>query len=144
MKAIDYLSQAYRLDEQINTKLQQISSLRSTASMVTSGWGGEPVSHSRNPGILQDAVCRIMEAEEALNKDIDALVSLKLEINNLISRVHNVTYRLILEKRHLCFMTWEAIAIDLGYSVRWVQIRHTRALEVVQKLLDEGDATATS
>ena len=140
MKAIDYLSQAYRLDEQINTKLQQISSLRSTASMVTSGWGGESVSHSRNPNILQDAVCRIMEAEEALNKDIDALVSLKLEINDLISQVHNVTYRLILEKRHLCFMTWEAIAIDLGYSVRWVQIRHTRALEVVQKLLDERES----
>jgi len=64
--------------------------------------------------------------------------------HDLISQVHNVTYRLILEKRHLCFMTWEAIAIDLGYSVRWVQIRHTRALEVVQKLLDEGGATATS
>jgi len=55
----------------------------------------------------------------------------------LISPIPEDTLRLILEKRHLCFMTWEAIAYDLGYSVRWVQIRHQKALEVVQKILDE-------
>ena len=80
MKAIDYLSQAYRLEDQINSKLEQISRLRSMATKVTSCWEGIQVFHYRNNTSLQDAVVRIMEAEEALNRDIDELVSLKLEI----------------------------------------------------------------
>ena len=80
MKAIDYLSQAYHMDDQINSKLEQISRLRSMATKVTSCWEGVHVFHSRNNTSLQDAVVRIMEAEEALNRDIDELVSLKLEI----------------------------------------------------------------
>ena len=80
MKAIDYLSQAYRMDDQINSKLERISRLRSMATKVTSCWEGVQVSHSRNNSSLQDAVVLIMESEEARNRDIDELVSLKLEI----------------------------------------------------------------
>ena len=136
MKAIDYLSQAYRLDERINTALFQIEQLRAMATKVTASWDSPPVAHTRSTTTLQDAVHRIMDAEEALNRDIDRLISVKLEIRDVIAQVRSVTLRLILEKRHLCFQTWEAIAADLGYSVRWVQMRHQAALEVVQKILD--------
>lgn len=54
-----------------------------------------------------------MEAEDELNKQIDILVDTKIEIGKLIDLVHNETYRLILEKRYLCFMHWDQIASDM-------------------------------
>ena len=83
-----------------------------------------------------------MEAEEELNRQIDTLVDTKIEIGKLIDRVHNETYRLILEKRYLCFMNWDRIAEELHYSRRWVLSRHERALEVADKLLCEKEGIA--
>ena len=48
MTAKEYLGQAYRLDQRINSKLQQIESLRSLTQRVTVAYGGEVVSHTRN------------------------------------------------------------------------------------------------
>ena len=88
------------------------------------------------------SILRLMEAEEELNRQIDTLVDTKIEIGKLIDRVHNETYRLILEKRYLCFMNWDRIAEELHYSRRWVLSRHERALEVADKLLREKEGIA--
>ena len=135
MNAIEYLDQAYRLDQHINSKLQQVENLRSLTERVTAVYGGEVVSRTRNPWSLQDAIGRVMEAEEELNREIDKLVDLKIEIANVISEVHNETYRLILEKRYLGFLSWNRIASDLNISRRWVLVQHERAVGVVEKLL---------
>ncbi len=137
MTAKEYLGQAYRLDQRINSKLQQVESLRSLTQKVTASYGGEPVSHSRNVTSLQDTIVRLMEAEEQVNRQIDELVNLKMDIAALIDRVRNESYRLILEKRYLCFLPWDEIGADMHYSSRWVRNVHERALEVVGKLLKE-------
>ena len=110
MTAKEFLGQAYRLDQRINSKLQQIESLRCLTQKVTQAYGGEAVSRTRNVSSLEDSILRLMEAEEELNRQIDTLVDTKIEIGKLIDRVHNETYRLILEKRYLCFMNWNRIA----------------------------------
>jgi hypothetical protein len=56
--------------------------------------------------------------------------------------VHNENYRLILEKRYLCFLPWDQIAEDMHYSRRWVLNRHERALDVVDRLLLEREESA--
>ena len=116
MTAKEYLGQAYRLDQRINSKLQQIESLRSLTQRVTVAYGGEVVSHTRNVTSMQDTIVRLMQAEEELNQEIDRLVDLKAEIASVISQVRNESYRLILEKRYLCFQTWAQIGADLHYT----------------------------
>ncbi len=76
--------------------------------------------------------------QQELDAKIDALVGKKLEIADTISRVPDVEYRLLLEKRHLLFLKWEEIAVDLHYSVRTVQRMHVKALDVVQGILDQN------
>ena len=137
MNAKDYLGQAYRLDQHITSKLQQVASLRSLTERVTVAYGGEVVSHSRNLTSLQDTIVRLMEAEEELNQEIDKLVDLKIEISNIISEVRNENYKLILEKRYLCFLPWDQIAADLNTSRRWVLIQHDRAVNVVDRLISK-------
>ena len=142
MTAKEFLGQAYRLDQRITSKLQQIESLRCLTQKVTQAYGGEAVSRTRNVSSLEDSILRLMEAEEELNRQIDTLVDTKIEIGKLIDRVHNETYRLILDKRYLCFMNWDRIAEELHYSRRWVLSRHERALEVADKLLREKEGIA--
>ena len=48
MTAKEYLGQAYRLDQRINSKLQQVESLRSLTRKVTASYDGETVFHTRN------------------------------------------------------------------------------------------------
>ena len=142
MNAKEYLGQAYRLDQRITSKLQQVESLRSLTERVTVAYGGEVVSHSRNLTSLQDTIVRLMEAEEELNQEIDKLVDLKIEISNIISEVRNESYRLILEKRYLCFLPWDQIAADLNISRRWVLIQHDRAVNVVDRLIQKREVGA--
>ena len=137
MNAKDYLSQAFCIEMQVQSKLEQIEALRSLACRVTAPMGAEPVSHTRNVTSMQDTVERILEAEEELNRRIDDLVATKLEIARTIDRVEDVTLRLILEKRYLAFLSWGQIGMDLHYSGRWRQVKHAEALEAVERILGE-------
>lgn len=139
MTAKEFLGQAYRLDQRINSKLQQIDSLRSLTRKVTQSYDSEVVSHTRNVSSMEDVIIRLMEAEDELNQQIDQLVDTKIEIGKLIERVHNESYRLLLEKRYLCFQAWDQIAAEMHYSRRWLLNKHERALEVVDKLLQEKE-----
>ena len=75
MNAFDYLSQAYMLEQRIQTKLQHVSSLRSLAKTVSSFTGNEPVVHTRNVTQLEDTVIKIMEQEQELNAEIDRVLA---------------------------------------------------------------------
>ena len=142
MTAKEFLGQAYRLDQRINSKLQQIDSLRGLTQKVTQSYDNEVVSRTRNVSSLEDAIIRLMEAEEQLNMQIDQLIDTKIEIGKLIDMVHNESYRLLLEKRYLCFLSWDQIAAEMHYSRRWVLNKHERALEVADRLLREKEAQA--
>ena len=140
MTAMEYLNQAYMLDQQIQSKLQQISSLRALSGVMRSFVGSEPVAHTRNVTALEDTVIKIMEEERELNEEIDRLVDLKREIKETIAEVKELNYRLVLEKRHLCFQSWERIGREMGHTDRWAQIKHQDALRVVQQILDRRAA----
>ena len=140
MNAFDYLSQAYMLEQRIQTKLQHVSSLRSLAQTVSSFTGNEPVVHTRNVTQLEDTVIKIMEQEQELNAEIDRLVDLKREIMDVLDEVKDMNFRLILEKRHLCFESWPQIGEEMGHTDRWAQTKHLMALQVVQQILDKRAA----
>ena len=142
MTAKEYLGQAYRLDQRITSKLQQIDSLRSLTRKVTASYDGEVVSRTRNVHSLEDAIIRLMEAEEEINRQVDELIHLKTDIGETINKVRNESYRLILEKRYLCFLPWDQIASEMHYSRRWVLNKHERSLEVVDRLLAEKEDLA--
>ena len=137
MNAKEYLEQAYRLDQEINEKLEQLERHRALAQKVTASYAGVYVSHTRNNTSLEDTIVRMIEAEEAMNRKIDELINLKIEIAETINQVRNENYRLILEMRYLGFHTWEEIADTLHYTVRWVRKMHARALDVVDAILKE-------
>ena len=137
MTAKEYLGQAYRLYQHIKDRLLQLSQLRAMTQQITTAYDREVVSRTRNVHALEDSVIRLMEAEEEINREVDQFVDTKMDISKTIAMVRNENYRLILEKRYLCFMTWEQISLDMNYTNRWLRKMHDRALDVVDRILQE-------
>ena len=139
MTATEYLSQARRLDQRIGSKLEQMATLRSLAQKVTTSLCGERVSHTRNVSSLEDTILRLVETENEMNQSIDALLNLRIEIGKQISALNDPDCILVLEKRYLSYQSWEKIAADLKFTVRWVHRPHAKALQSINQLLCEKE-----
>ncbi|WP_373898846.1 DUF1492 domain-containing protein [Haloimpatiens sp. FM7315] len=135
MTAKEYLSQAYRIDQRINSKLEQIVSLRALATKATSTLSDTPPSETRNVHSMEDTIVKMVDLENEINEDIDALVNIKQEVVTTIKKVDNQEYQTLLELRYLCFKSWEQIAMELGYDLRWIYRLHQRALAVVKDII---------
>lgn len=128
MTAKAYLSQSLRLNQRINSKLEQIQSLRDLVTKCTPFLTGMPKAPNQDGSLMADTVLKIIDLEEELQKDIDRLVDLKKEIMTVIKAVDNYECQTLLELRYLCFKSWEQIAVDMGYNVRHVYRLHDVAL----------------
>jgi DNA-directed RNA polymerase specialized sigma subunit len=131
MTSKEYLSQAYRIDQRINSKLEQIVSLRALATKATSTLSDTPPSGTRNVHSMEDIIAKIVDLENEINRDIDILVDLKREFVSVIREIDNTEYQTLLELRYLCFKTWEQIAVDMGYSLQHIFRIHDKALKEI-------------
>lgn len=127
MTAKEYLNQAYRLDQRINSKLEQVMSLRDLTTKATATMSDMP-GGSRNVYKMQDIIGKIIDLENEINADIDQLVDLKREMVSAIKAVEDPEYQTLLELRYLCFKTWEQIAIEMDYSIQHIYRLRDKAL----------------
>ena len=131
MTAMEYLSQAYRLDQRINSKLEQVLSLRDLTTKATATMSDMPGGGSRNVYKMQDIIAKIIDLENEINADIDQLVDLKREMVTAIKSVTDPECQTLLELRFLCFKTWEQIAVEMGYSIQHIYRLRDKALKLI-------------
>lgn len=136
----EYLRQAYRLDQKINSDLEEVTALREMASSVSSPQFGERVQTSRK-GDAPFVRCleKIIALEEKINKEIDLFVELKKEIRTVITTVEDTDERMVLKYRYVHNYTWEQIGNELHADARTVRRWHGRALQHV--ILPENPIT---
>ena len=132
MTAKEYLGQAYRLDQRISSKLEQVASLNELATKCTSTLTGMPRNPNRDTSTMADAVGKIIDLQAEINRDIDRLVDLKREMVLVIKAVDNTEYQTLLELRYLCFRTWEQIAVDMGYSIQHIYRLREKAYDKIR------------
>jgi len=131
MTSKEYLSQAYRLDQRINSKLEQIASLNALATKCTSTLTGMPRNPSSSVSTMADAVCKIVDLQTEIKRDVNCLVDLKREIVGAIKAVKDTECQTLLELRYLCFKSWEQIAVEMGYSIQHIyRIRDKAVSEI--------------
>lgn len=132
MTVKEYLAQAYRIDQRINSKLEQIVSLRELATKATSTLSDTPPSGTCNVHSMEGIIVKMMELENEINADIDLLIDLKKEIMTIIKSINNPEQQTLLELRYLCFKTWEQIAVDMKYSIQNAYKVHDRAVANIE------------
>ena len=135
-----YLGQARFLDMRIKSKIQQIDSLRELATSCTAVLSDMPRNPNHGASKGESCVMKIIEVQEGLQDDINALVELKKEIMATIHAVEDVELQTLLEKRYLCFLSWERIAVEMHYSIQHIYRMHETALDAVTEILDGRSA----
>lgn len=136
MTAREFLNQAYKLDQRINSKLEQLRTLSELALKVTGAVSGMPHTTDRSASGPADTIVKIIDLQEEINRQVDELVDTKREIMHVIRSVEDTDCRLLLEMRYLCYRSWEQIAVDMGYCIDNVFRVHRKALRFVDAVLE--------
>ena len=126
----DYLSQAYRLDQRIDSNIREVSTLRKMMGSISSPVLGDRVQTSRPAEApFVRSIEKIMLLEEKINAEIDLLVDLKEQIRGVIAAVPDTDERMVLSYRYVHNLTWEQISDELNESISTVKRRHKSALD---------------
>jgi outer membrane PBP1 activator LpoA protein len=134
MTAKEYLGQAYRIDQRINSKLEQLQSLRYLATKASAVLTTDPISSTRNVHGMEDVIIKIADLKSEISADLCQLVDTKHEIVTVIKCVENNELQTLLELRYLCFKNWEQIAVEMHLDLRWIHRLHNRALNEIDKI----------
>lgn len=114
------LMKAFRIEQDINNKMEQIVSLRELATKASNVLSDMPGSPSRNIRKTEDIIVKFIGMEEELKREITSLLEIKQYVKNLISQVTDREGRIILEQRYMQYDKWEEIAGEMGYTVRQI------------------------
>ena len=139
MTTKEYLSQTWRVNRLINTKLEQVQELRDLAEKASTTLSHSPPSGTRNVHSMEDVIVQLVDLGNELKDDIAVLVNLKREISAAIKSVANPDFRIVLELRYLAFKSWEEIMADMRYSRPHTYRLHERALKAIR--VPEKDET---
>lgn len=143
MRAKEYLQQAYRLNQRINSDLREVGELRQIANSISSPQTQQDrvqTSHT-NSAPFTNALMRIWEMENIIDSEIDRFVAMKNEIRRVIDDVKNEKQRMLLRYRYIHFDSWDEIADEMNYSLRWVHTLHRKALSSVDTILERRGMT---
>ena len=135
-KAVEYLKQLREIDGDVENLISEAERWRLIATGTTSRSDGERVQSSGNHQRMADAVCRYVDIEEDIKRHLAALAEKRKEI---LETIRQLPYdkRNVLHKRYVQDMTFDEIAAACDKSRSWVTSVHGRALQAVQKILDE-------
>lgn len=134
MTAKQYLRQAYRLNELIDSDLKELEQLRLFSTSVSSpNLSGMPSSGTRKQEApFVNAVMKIIELEKVIDAEIDRFVDLKKEIRDVINKVPENSQKLVLKLRYIQFLKWESVAAEMDLSLKQVHRIHNEALKNVK------------
>ena len=132
MTAKKYLSQAFYLDKRIRAKEKQLDWVKDHAVYVSPQLSDMPKTSRAHRSALEEAVVRIVDLETEISKGISLLMQMKSDIAQTIRGINSMECETILEMRYLTFMSWEEIAVQLGYSQDYIYHLHRKALSLVR------------
>lgn len=134
MTAKQYLRQAYRLNDLINSDLAELEQLKVLSTSVSSpNLSGMPSSGTRKQEApFVNAVMKIIELEKVIDAEIDRFVDLKKEIRDVINKVPDNSQKLVLKLRYIQFLKWESVASEMDLSLKQVHRIHNEALKNVK------------
>ena len=135
MNAKEYLSQALWLDQMIDSKLEQLATLKSLAMKVTSSFSKEKICGGNiEKSKMESTIVKVIDLENEINADIDRLVDFKKDIQDTINKMDDINQQLLLELRYLSGKGWDEIAASMGYDPRTVYRIHGKALKEFERM----------
>lgn len=115
------------IERRINRLIDEKAAWNAKATATTSSFSDMPRSGGGSDKI-QTTVEKIIEIEEKLDHEIDALVDLRNRIEAAVEKLEDGRLRDVMRYRYIDGMKWEQIAAIMRLDYRWVLRLHGRAL----------------
>ena len=125
-----YLSQALKLDREINRKIDRLGDLYAACTKSTSLLTLTPGGGHDNRA-FETRMEKYTLLRDEINADIDRLVDLKTEIMHVIDALPDEDSRYVLEEFYLQGKTLCTIGDEMGYTKHYVYELKKKALEII-------------
>lgn len=133
MTTREYLQQVKKK----RTVLRNLQRDKETITQMLYSFGGagegERVQSSRNNDKFSTLFGRIDEMEQKIDDELTDLMEFQLLVSEKINGLVNEKNVEVLHRRYIRFQSWEVIADDMHYSVRYILRVHGLALEEFRK-----------
>ena len=134
MTSKEYLMQIYNLDHKIYMMQLEADEYRRMADVIPGGNYDKPFvkpSNRNTEAPFVKWINKALDKEKEIEKEIERLNNLKIEVTSVISQIDNGNYRMVLMLRYLKSMKIEEIAETMHYSIPSIKRWHREALEVL-------------
>ena len=138
MKAKEFLKQLKKLDCMIENKIIEKEQWKSIAEGTGMNSEGERVQSSGSQQKMADAVNRYVDIEKEIDRFIDRLIDTKKDVISVIEQLNATEYD-FLHKVYVQYLTLDDVADMYDKSHSWAITTHGRALQKVQRILDERE-----
>lgn len=140
-EAKEYLERIKLYDAIVDGGLEELAMLkdkvkRITPTMKDSGGGGNSGVQDR----MAEAVAKIVDLEEEINRNVDIFVDSKREATALLKKVRNADFYKVLHMRYIRYKSFAQIAAEMGLTERGASKLNGRALQAFDKVLRSNKA----
>lgn len=126
MWAKRYLQEIQRMEEQINQRLEELSSLKAMYGLRGCALSEKVQSSQRGDG-LESGVIKIIELEKEVKALIDGFTEKKNQIKKELNSLSNQEYAELLYRRYIQYLTIKEMARELQISENAVKCKLKRA-----------------
>jgi hypothetical protein len=138
LKAKEYLNKIRTIEAGINADIEEIESLTTLATKVTSVINDNRVQTSSDQQKIETYSVKIADLKSKIARELVEFLDYKKSVIKLIREFCSTDCMTLLHKRYFQYKKWEEIAVEMNYSYQWVSDGlHKKALSQVQKALDE-------
>lgn len=138
MVAKEFLQQVEKLDILIAHKLIEKQQWIDVAGGITAAIGSEKVRSTSRQSKMANAIDKCLDMEEEVDRVVDQYVATKKEVIRIIEQVQNPTWYKVLHMKYIQHLDLTEIAERCNGSYDWAKSAHSKAVKIVQKILDEN------
>ena len=135
MTAKEYLTNISRMDEEIKLLEDEILETQTRLTHITPILSDMPTAHGGADKMI-NGIIKMVDLKTKLNAAVDRYVDNKNDALDIIGRIENQTYRLILIGRYCKKKSFELISTEINYSYFRTCRMHGEALKEFSKLKD--------
>lgn len=129
MTAQEYLEQVKVKEAAIKNLERDRANLVAMMYSVGGAGSGERVQSSKDPDKFGTLYGKIDEKEREIVNEISKLIDFRLKVSSEINNMKDGRYIELLHRRYIEHESWNAISIDMQYSLKHITKLHRRALQ---------------
>lgn len=132
MAVKEFLRSVREQDSLLRAYEQELEDLRRRAYNISSPKLGDKIQ-SNHLATLDEIVDKLDSQIEKVNAAWDELIDKRDNAKALINKVEDESGRCVLHRYYILIQTWEQIAVEMNYTIRWVYKLHGKALQDLEK-----------